>query len=295
MNDRNHDQPDELLNRATAALRSAPVPSGPPAELVRATIERLTTTTTSPAPLQLDESKVRLAERKAKMLRIARYSTALAAGLLVAVVLGALALMNQTTPAAFAGMLENVRQAESVTFTNKQKIGSGPAMEVKGYLQREHFRWELPGILAIIADFQEKSVVELNLVAKTATGRPFPKGDNHPFANPIRAFENARPEDAKLVRTESLDGKTVDVYEVDKIEFMGSHGDGTTTVWVDRKTRLPVKIVLDDPSEKPGASVRLEFEGFEWNQKLDEKLFRIPEDFTFKGLIDNAPPQTEKE
>jgi outer membrane lipoprotein-sorting protein len=295
MNDRNHDQPDELLDRATEALRNAPVPARPPAGLVRATIERLTTQTASPELLQLDEVKVRLAERKAKMIRIARYSTALAAGLLIAIGIGSLALMNQTTSAAFAGVLENVRQADSVTFTNKQKIGIGPAMEVKGYLQREHFRWELPGVLAIIADFKEKSVIELNLVAKTATGRPFPKGDNHPFANPIQAIERAKPEDAKLVRTETLEGNTVDVYEVDKIDFMGSHGDGTTTVWVDRKTRLPMRIVLDDPSEKPGASVRLAFEGFEWNRQLDEQLFKIPEDFTFKGLIDNTPPTTDKE
>jgi hypothetical protein len=39
----------------------------------------------------------------------------------------------------------------------------------------------------------------------------------------------------------------------------------------------------------------LEFEGFEWNKKLDEKLFAIPEDFTFKGLIDNSPPSADKQ
>jgi outer membrane lipoprotein-sorting protein len=287
MNDRNHDHSEDLLDRAAEALRSMATPAGPPAELARATIERLHSQTKTP-------DLVRLAKRREKMLRIARYSTALAAGLLIALALGTLAILNHTTPAAFAGVLENVRQADSLTFTNKQKIGNNPTLEVKGYLQREHFRWELQGVLAFVADFEAKSVVELNLIAKTATGRPFPKGDNHPFANPIQAIEHAKPDDAKLVRTETLDGKTVDLYEMNKIDFMGSRGDGTTSVWVDRKTGLPVKILLDDPGDKPGSSVRLEFDDFEWNKQLDEKLFKIPEDFTFKGLIDNSPPKSDQ-
>ena len=287
MNDRNHDQSDNLLDRATEALRSAATPPGPSVELARSTIERLHSQTETP-------DLVRLAQRREKMLRIARYSTALAAGLLIAVARGTLAIINYSTPAAFAGMLENVRHADSVTFISKQKIGNNPTLEVKGYLQREHFRWELLGVLAFVADFDAKSVVELNLVAKTATARPFPKGDNNPFANPIQAIENAKPDDAKLIRTETLEGKSVDLYEINKIDFMGSHGDGTTSVWVDRKTGLPVKIVLDDPSDKPGASVRLEFESFEWNKSVDAKLFKIPEDFTFKGLIDNSPKKSEE-
>lgn len=230
------------------------------------------------------------------MFRIARYSSALAAGLLIAAFLAALALMDHTTQSAFAGVVETVKQASSVTFKNKQKIGTGPALEVKGYLQGTQFRWEIPGVLAIVASFSDRSIVELNLIEKTATGRPFPKGDKHPFANPIEAIQRAKAEDAKLVRTETIDGNTVDVFEMNKIDFMGSHGDGTTTVWVDRETSLPTKIVIDDPGKQPGSSVHLEFDSFVWNQQLGDELFRIPDDFTFKGLIDNSPqPEPAKE
>ena len=41
MNDDRHDDREELLERATAALRDAPVPPGPPAHVVERTITRL--------------------------------------------------------------------------------------------------------------------------------------------------------------------------------------------------------------------------------------------------------------
>ena len=55
-----------------------------------------------------------------------------------------------------------------------------------------------------------------------------------------------------------------------------------------------VKIVINDPGDEKHGGTYLEFVGFEWNKKLDEKLFIIPEDFTFKGLEEPRKEPTAK-
>jgi outer membrane lipoprotein-sorting protein len=278
MNNRRNEQQEELLARATEALRTAHPADGPPRELVASTIERMRFLDSQPSPTTLEPEVVRLAERRKLMFRIARYSSATAAAILVAV-FGWLVVSDHGRP-AFAGVIENVQQAQSVTLTNKQTIGEQPTMTMKWYIEGEKIRMELPGAVAFVTDLGEQTVYELNLRNKTATARPTPAGGRQAFANPVSHLQNAKPEDAKRIGTEELNGHTVDLYRLDKIDFLGAKGGGEMKVWVDPETGLPVKILMDQPQKERGSRNTIELTDFEWNKDLDESLFEIPADFT---------------
>jgi hypothetical protein len=277
MNDRPNDQLDEMLARATNALRTAQPSGGPPPELVTSTIERLRFLDSQPSTTDLEPNLVRLAQRRKLMFRIARYSTATAAALLITAV-GWLFFTNHGGP-AFAGVIENVKKAESVTLTNKQIIGKQPAMEMKWYIQGEKIRMEFPGAVAFVTDLADKTVLELNLRDKIVRSRQIPEDGRQAFANPVSHLQNAKPEDARLIGEENLDGRTVQLYRIDKIDFLGAKSGGEMKVWVDAKTSLPVKIIMDQPQKERGSRNTIELKDFEWNKELDESLFKVPADY----------------
>jgi outer membrane lipoprotein-sorting protein len=279
MNNRRNEQ-EELLARATEALRAAHPDDGPPRELVASTIQRTRFLDFEPTPTTLEPDVVRLAERRKLMFRIARYSSATAAAILIAV-FGWLFITDQGRP-AFAGVIENVQQAQSVTLTNKQTIGKGPTMTMKWYIEGERIRMELPGAVAFVTNLGENTVHELNLRDKTATARPTPAGGRQAFANPVSHLQDAKPENAMQIGTEQLNGRPVELYRIDKIDFLGAKGNGEMKVWVDSETGLPVKILMDQPQKERGSRNTIELTDFEWNKDLDASLFVVPADFTVK-------------
>lgn len=282
MNNRPNPETNDLLDRASEALRQSPIPAGPSRELVASTIERLQMEIPSTDPPDL----VRLAQRRNLMIRIAGLSTVLAASVLVALFVGSFFINARTS---FAEMLAEVKKAESVTLTNRQKIGNAPTFEFKWYMQGQKFRMEMPGVFAYIWDMDEPTYLNLDLVRKIAKAHPANQEAREAFANPVQQLQKAKPEDAKLVSEDEIGGKKVDVYQVAKIDFLGGKGDGLMKIWVDRETKLPVKITVEGPGDNKGAGkMCLEFTDFQWNKRLDDKLFKIPEDFTFVGL---QPPQ----
>jgi hypothetical protein len=282
MNNQPNEQLDELLDRATAALRGAEPSDAPPADLVASTIERMRLSD-SPPPLTASEpDKHRLAERRKLMFRIAGYSSATAAAVLLAVV-GWLFFNNQGSH-AFAGVIENVQKAESVVLTNRQTIGKQPTMEMKWYIQGEKIRMEVPGAVAFVTDLGDKTTYELNLRDKIAKALPTPESGRQAFANPVSHLQNARPEDARLIGKEQLSGKTVQLYRIEKIDFLGAKGAGEMKIWVDPETNLPVKILMDQPQKDRGSRNTIELTDFEWNKALEASLFLPPGDYTIKEV-----------
>jgi hypothetical protein len=282
MNSRPNDQLDELLTSATEALRDAAPHDGPPRELVTSTIERIRAVKADSYRESVSTGPARPAKRREMMYRIARYSTAIAAAIVIAVI--GWKLFIDRPGRAFAGVVENVKKIESVTLTNKQKLGQQPTFEMKWYFQAEKIRMEFPGVMAIVTDLGEPTYLELDMVRKIAKARPLHKDAPALFANPVRQLQNAKPGDAKFVGEEQLEGLTVQLYRMDNVDFLGAKGEGVMKIWVDPKTNLPVKIVVDEPQKERERRTTLEFIDFEWNKKLDEKLFKIPEDYTFTGL-----------
>ncbi len=286
---------DALLDQATEALRTSAVPPGPPAELVATTVSRLNAAAIS---LTTSPDAVRLAERKERMLRIARVSSFAAAASVAAVLFAWWLVLSGGSRVAFADVLENIQNAESVTCVNTQKLHGGPEMKFTWYVERDRLRMENPQIVTMIGDLQLKKTLQLNHGNKSAILRDIPGGKPAgPFTNPLDGLKNAKAEDAKFVREEQLDGAKVLVYRLDKLYLMDMKGEGTTTVWVDAKTELPVKITAESSSvDAKGRDIKsfLSFDEFRWNEPLNPKLFSldVPEGYR---LIDEKDFQNQIE
>ena len=282
MTDDNHNRPD-ILESAIDAVRREPIPPGPPPELAAATI-RLLQTTTEPPEI------VRRQERKARMIRIAQYSSVSTVAAVLAAFLGWFAFSSGPSSVAFADVVQNVQKAESVTMTNSQKIGNQPEFEFRISIRKNHFRMAMSDTFALIADIKKKQALQLDHGNKIAYRIPVTDEMAKRFANPIDQFRKLQPKDAKRRGDERIDGKTVHVYIVRKIDFLGFKGKGEMKIWVDPKTKLPLKIRIgvnarsgSKATDRPFDTVMI-YKDFQWNKKLDPKLFelKVPEGYKVK-------------
>jgi outer membrane lipoprotein-sorting protein len=98
----------------------------------------------------------------------------------------------------------------------------------------------------------------------------------------VSYLQNAKSEDASPAGKEQLDGQTVQVYRIDKIDFLGAKAAGEMKVWVNPESSLPVKISLDQPQKERGSRNTIVLKDFEWNKDLDDSLFQVPADFTIE-------------
>lgn len=234
------------------------------------------------------------------MIRIARYSSLSAAALTVVALIGWFAFLSGTSTPAFGDVIKNVQQAESVTMTNRQKIGSQPEFEFKFSMQKQHFRMEVPDSFVFIADLKQKKALQIDHVHKLVYQMPVSEEAAKGFTNPIAQFRNLKPKDAERRGDERLNGKTAHVYIVKKIDLLGFKGEGEMKIWVDPKTKLPLKIRVgantrmgSKATDRPFDTV-ITFEDFQWNRKLDPKLFelKVPAGYkVVKGAPGPKPPQ----
>lgn len=272
-------QAPDQLDQAIGEVLATSIPPGPSPDLIASTSRRLLEAESQQPPLpQADAlvqpaSRLWSAERKSRMFRIARYSSFTAAGLLLAIGLAWLLLLDRSAGTAFAQVLEKVKQAESVTFLNVQKLGVGPQLTLRWSMKDSRIRLEIPGAVTMIGDLDKRKMVQLNPAAQTGSTSDIPAGMANAFANPVLQFRNAKAIDAKPTGEEQLDGRKTTVYSLSKLDFLGLKGEGQTKVWVDQETDLPVKIVVDDGQTDPKRHVHLTFEQFQWNVPLDDSLF----------------------
>jgi outer membrane lipoprotein-sorting protein len=302
MTDRSDEKPTDLLDRAIAELRDAPIPDGPPPHLLASTVEALQTSMIRP-------DVVRLRERRRKMLRIARYSGAAAAVVFLAVLAGWLFLMDRTASLAFADVVENVKKAKSVTFVTKMpSIVQGKErgiLQQKFYIQADAYRMELPSaqegvpvppdappiLMAVIADVKQKKALQLDFTRKTAK---YLKADDKTseemakaFANPIEQLRQLKGDDAERLGEEELNGRKTEVYRLKKTDiFMGMRltGGETAKLWVDPKSNLPVRIAVEPSADSSDKTPLFVFEQFSFNESLDPDLFKldVPKGFSIE-------------
>ena len=290
MTEPNHQPQPDLLDAATAALRDTPVPLGPSDRLASSTVEALQTLTPSLETL-------RRQQRRKLMFRIARYGS-LATAAAVLLFLGTAFFLTQRV--AFADVVENVKKAKAVNFTCKQKVTpNSPMLEQKWFVQGDFMRLEMPGIqeafraeepviLAVIADFKEKKGLQIDYPTKTAKWLKFDEKMTKQFVNPIDQLRKLKDQDAERAPDEELDGRKVQVYLLKKLDFFGGKGpieEGESfKVWVDPKSGLPVRIVIEGwNSDKKGKQI-LTFSDFTWNQPVAAEMFKleVPKGFTVK-------------
>jgi hypothetical protein len=286
-----------LVDRAAQALRNASIPDGPPADLVSSTVDALLSARCRPGT-------PRPSERRSSTFLIARYSTVAAAIIVSAVLAGWLFLKDHAAGPAFADVVEQVKHAKSVTFVAMVKPTQKSAiMEEKFYIQGDAFRMELIGAedtpvpvheppvwLAIIADAKQKKALELDFDRKIARAI---RGDEGVWqemakglANPIEQLRQLKDQDAEKIGEEVLDGRKTQVYRLKKADIIGLRltGPEVAKVWVDVKTRLPVRIAIERASADGKVDAAFSFDHFGWNESFDPDLFKqeVPKGFSSK-------------
>lgn len=276
MTDTDRTNSDDVVGRAADALRRTPVPPGPAAALIASTIEALASSeaqrTVSPPGV------ARPNRRRELMFRMARYGgfTA-AAGLLLAFLA---VTLSTREAAAFAEVLENVKDAETVTFTNLQQIGTQPALPVKWSVKADKYRMEFPGGMAVVADLGAKRGLQLDPARKEA--QVLTAHADAGTGNIVEDLRKVKPEDVEPAGEQQHEGRTVRVYRSNKVVLLGMKG-AETTLLVDPETDLPVRIVViaqkaGEPigdTGKTASGVTLTFEDFDWNAPLADALFSL--------------------
>jgi hypothetical protein len=224
------------------------------------------------------------------------------------IVIAALIVGSQivgSTP-AFAKVIENVVNADSISFLLKQQLGNQPVFVSKMYIQGEKIRMDMVGaegekpsleklrkemqrrnltaLHSTIGDFTAKEALELDHFRKTFKKRQLDDRTVLEFTktNLVEQFRSVKPEDAQWTGEESQNGRKIDVYVVRHVDIMGIKGELSgeegqrMTVWVDRASSLPVKILLETSFHVEGKSRDwLEFSEFTWNEPFDENLFSL--------------------
>ncbi len=158
---------------------------------------------------------------------------------------------------------------------------------------------KLTALMSYIADFESKDGIELDHFRKTYKKLTIDDRMAAEFAgkNPIEQFRNVKPENAELLRTDSEDSCKIDVFLVKHVDLMGikaelSGKEGERmTVWVDRVSRLPVRILLEASAHVEGKSKDFfEFYDFAWNEPIDEGIFELTPPKSYTPNAEGMPP-----
>jgi outer membrane lipoprotein-sorting protein len=278
----------DILDEATRALRDAPVPAGPPVDLTAATVAAVKNQLAGIVP-----SEQARRERRRRIMRYIGFGTATAATLAI-VTLAGVTWLGSGRAIAFEKVLDKVKQAESVTFVEKQKLGDQAEIELVYSIRGPSVRVEAPGTVIII-DTKEKTGLMLAPAAKVyeKIDKGSPNKIHGPAgASPIDDLLKLKDRKPESTVEEKLDGKTVQ-----KLTIKGdpkADPPGDWVIWVDPKTELPVKMTYTGTTHAGDkqVSVTKTYEKFAWNAKLDDTLFdmKVPEGYT-EGLQGPPPPE----
>lgn len=271
--------PDERLDQALRAFRDSDLPDGPPPEVVSRTLAALQHEATRP-------SRPSLLERIRTMPPLVRIAAAL---LVAAGATGVLSIMTSDRKGpgvAFAGALEHVRAARTLTYT--MRIGDDPMAYRVSRMEPGLIRTELPGGGVTIMDRTQGKSLVLNTTGKLATliedktGGQAGRGEDQ--IDQLRHFRGKPEQD---LGEKIIDGRTARGFRI-------SAGGWTSVVWVDVKTDLPVRMESQTGFNADGTKTVV-YSDFVFDAPLDASLFRMtpPEGYQTQEIplvIDHAAP-----
>ena len=277
MNELNHQPTPDTLDQATAALRDAAVPAGPPADLTAATLaaidSRLTLSRPALSPAQV---------RRRRMFRYIGYGTATAAAVGLIAVAGVMWTARPAPAAELTAALDNVEKAKSYRHVTKMTFNGKSMFVMRMYKQGDRMRFEAGKDIAIVVD-EKGNAVQFDHANKTAMrpdldqfGKDRPKPSDE--VKSLKAkLQDLKGEGVERVGEETLDGTVTTVYALKDVKLEGASTDWK--VWVDPKRKLPVRMEMTKGNAGAEVVVTMEYSG--WNEELDEKLFSfdVPEGY----------------
>lgn len=275
---------DDLLDRATAALRDADTPAGPEPALIDQTLLRLSQANASPT----EETHSR---RILTMKGIIKLAIAACIALLVG-----LLVFNRPpdrSSLAFGAVLDRVQNVKTLRFKMESVVQMPNGKEQVGTsvitCTESRMRHELLNSVSL-TDYEKGQMLILQPRDQRATRMTM---QNIPpeqrDANLLAEFRKLTAEQGKSLGTKEFDGRTLHGFEIAK-------GPQVMKVWADPETKLPVRIdsVMRSPTVPDATATMTEFE---WNVPVDPaKLsLEIPEGYTVNDVAVDVSPANEQD
>jgi outer membrane lipoprotein-sorting protein len=299
--DRQDEPNDDLLDRATEALRRAPTPQGPPPEAVARAVEAFLESQV--VSLAAEERRIRTMRRIVNVAAAAMMLVAL--GMFVACVSWIMSwgISSNIAFAAVADALDNLRTATfDITMSVENPMDKKATMSIrmKGlFLAPSRQRMEI----SEDSDTDKGSIsIEDGLTAKTTVLMPEKKTAilvdaskaKKSAAGPSDIFEMVRRlvregRDGSDVKFESLGGKKIAGRLA--VGFRTRTNMADMTLWADRETARPILIEIDMPSPK-GHGV---MNNFRYDMELDPSLFSLepPKGYTVQNMDVTTPVEAD--
>jgi outer membrane lipoprotein-sorting protein len=286
---------DDLLDHAAKTLRQAPVPPGPPPEVVARVLQEIP---------QVDTIPLTIITRIMRMNRIARLAVAATILAVAGSVVGWFTIGGSTSIAfaEVAAALDNVRSATydatTVTISVNSPRGTQSPTVKHMFLAPSHRRTEIfrrSGEISVIGISDDQRKIQLFPANKLAV-----VSDYSPRKWTDIPFELAR----KLVREgssgagekfEPLGNKMIDGCKAVGFRRHSEAGQQDMTVWADPQTARPIQIELEERLPGGRATSRTIMSNFRYDVELDPSLFSTepPAGYTVQTTIHTMPAEND--
>lgn len=258
-----------ILDQATQRLRDAYIRDMPP-DLVASTVQAIRQRL---PPVSLERPAGNPVGRG--VLR----NGGVAATVLVTLAAAMMLISQGGARIALAQVLDKVKDAESVEFVIGPGRGDDVGRQQKGVFHADKVRVQHPVGIVMIADLKEKKGLYRDDASKTACRFTLEEQFAMEFAiDPITQLRNVKTDDAEHLSNEIVNGQNAEVFRVRGIKLFGTQRDtGEMRVWVDAKSKLPLRIEL-----RFGMSTIMTFKEMRWNSVIDPALLslKIPDGFS---------------
>lgn len=192
-------------------------------------------------------------------------------------ILGIGSLVWMATPSAassFATVVQNARKAKSVQGRTSSRLGEGPAIEGRFFMEGNKIRQELAqGALTIVVNLDQNQVLYLNNPAKLSQRDSLADSPPQHLVDPVGQMAQASSAGASRLGEELLGSRQTQVFRVQPVKWLGIEGNAVMTVWVDAKMGLPLKITVEDTDPQHESEIR--FEDLVWDAPIDPKQFAL--------------------
>jgi outer membrane lipoprotein-sorting protein len=208
--------------------------------------------------------------RKRRLLKVMAPLAAIAAGVALVIVL---APTSQRT--VFADVVEQIKKIDAVAFKFLLKRPGFPELSGGAYAKSPNLvRYDFStngGTFVNITDYAKGELLSFDPKSNEATIFKHSPAFNFDVIGELRRVDVAAAK--RIVEADGESDPTVDIFEVNE-------GGAIEKVWVDKKSKLPVRIETHAP---PGSGIaEAVCSNFEWNATIDASMFEAPAGFKVK-------------